>query len=71
MKYGKVFSSGGVVAMTASAPICARCRFAPHRALYAMTLNSARNDRVSSCARHDGLEWGETCDGWTIEQRYG
>jgi hypothetical protein len=44
---------------------------APHRALYSMTLGSARNDSGVVDARGTmDYEWGETCDGWTIEQRY-
>ena len=36
-----------------------------------MTLNSARNDSGVVDARGTmDYEWGETCDGWTIEQRY-
>jgi EipB-like len=44
---------------------------APHRALYSMTLGIARNDSGVVDARGTmDYEWGETCDGWTIEQRY-
>lgn len=44
---------------------------APHRALYTMTLGSTRSDSgvVGATGAMD-YEWGETCDGWTIEQRY-
>jgi hypothetical protein len=44
---------------------------APHRALYSMTLGTARSDSGVVDARGTmDYEWGETCDGWTIEQRY-
>jgi EipB-like len=44
---------------------------APHRALYTMSLGNARNDSGVVDARGTmDYEWGETCDGWTIEQRY-
>ena len=44
---------------------------APHRALYSMTLGTAKNDSGVVDARGTmDYEWGETCDGWTIEQRY-
>src|SRR4029077_5301334 len=44
---------------------------APHRALYTMVLASSRNDSGVVDARGTmQYEWGETCDGWTIEQRY-
>jgi hypothetical protein len=43
----------------------------PHRALYTMSLGNARNDSGVVDARGTmDYEWGETCDGWTIEQRY-
>ena len=43
----------------------------PHRALYTMTLGSTAVDSgvVGATGAMD-YEWGETCNGWTIEQRY-
>ncbi|MBL8566590.1 MAG: cell envelope integrity EipB family protein [Hyphomicrobiaceae bacterium] len=43
----------------------------PHRAVYSMTLASAKNSS-GVIAAHGALsfEWGDSCDGWTIEQRY-
>ena len=54
-----------------AAPAATGAEIAPHRALYSMTLGSARNDSgvVDAHGTMD-YEWGETCDGWTIEQRY-
>src|SRR5258708_13059028 len=44
---------------------------APHRALYSMTLGSAKQNSGVVAARGSMVfEWGETCDGWTVEQRY-
>ena len=44
---------------------------APHRALYTMILASSRTDSGVVDARGTmQYEWGESCDGWTIEQRY-
>ncbi len=43
----------------------------PHRALYDMSLVSAR--QRSGIVEVTGVllfQWGETCDGWTVEQRY-
>jgi hypothetical protein len=43
----------------------------PHRALYTMSLVRAGNDSGVTAARGTmAYQWGETCDGWTIEQRY-
>ncbi|HEV2303044.1 MAG TPA: cell envelope integrity EipB family protein [Stellaceae bacterium] len=44
---------------------------APHRAIYAMSLKSARNESgVVDAHGMMAYQWGETCDGWTIEQHY-
>jgi hypothetical protein len=44
---------------------------APHRALYTMNLDSTRGDSgVIGATGAMDYEWGETCNGWTIEQRY-
>jgi hypothetical protein len=60
-----------VVTIMGSAPIVLSAEIMPHRALYAMTLANARNDSGVVDARGTmSYEWGETCDGWTIEQRY-
>lgn len=55
----------------ASAPIARGAEITPHRALYTMTLGSARtNSGVVDANGTMDYEWGETCNGWTIEQRY-
>jgi hypothetical protein len=44
---------------------------APHRAVYSMSLATAKQD--SGVVGVDGtmsFQWGETCDSWTVEQRY-
>jgi hypothetical protein len=52
------------------APLAA-ADIAPHRALYSMTLGSTRGDSgVIDASGAMDYEWGETCNGWTIEQRY-
>lgn len=44
---------------------------APHRAVYAMSLAAAKSSsRVVSARGLLSFEWGDGCDGWTIEQRY-
>jgi hypothetical protein len=63
--------AAALLPMATSAPPAGSAEIAPHRALYAMTLGSARNDSGVLDARGTmDYEWGETCDGWTIEQRY-
>jgi len=49
----------------------ARLDFAPHRALYSMSLGQKKAD--SSIVDVDGrmaFEWRAHCDGWVVEQRY-
>jgi hypothetical protein len=67
-RFGLVVAAA-VVAV--SAPVAGGAEIAPHRALYTMMLGGARNDAGVIDARGAmDYEWGETCDGWTIEQRY-
>lgn len=43
----------------------------PHRALYTLSLVRASDDSGVTGARGTmAYQWGETCNGWTIEQRY-
>ena len=43
----------------------------PHRALYTMTLGRTGGDAgVVGANGTMAYQWGETCDGWTVEQRY-
>ncbi|HEY1260677.1 MAG TPA: cell envelope integrity EipB family protein [Stellaceae bacterium] len=61
----------GLVAGLVPGPSAGGAEIAPHRALYTMTLGSARTDSGIVDARGTmDYEWGETCDGWTVEQRY-
>jgi hypothetical protein len=60
-----------VIAMALPSALAKAAEIAPHRALYTMSLVNARNDSGVVDARGTmDYEWGETCDGWTIEQRY-
>jgi EipB-like len=43
----------------------------PHRALYTMSLVRAKGDAgVTAASGTMEYEWGETCEGWTVAQRY-
>jgi hypothetical protein len=43
----------------------------PHRALYTMTLGRTGGDTgVVGANGTMSYQWGEVCDGWTVEQRY-
>ncbi|HVC56804.1 MAG TPA: cell envelope integrity EipB family protein [Stellaceae bacterium] len=43
----------------------------PHRALYTMSLGRASGDAgVVAASGTMAYRWGQTCDGWTVEQRY-
>ncbi|WP_246148928.1 cell envelope integrity EipB family protein [Skermanella pratensis] len=52
-------------------PARAAVEIAPHRAIYKMSLASARNSSTVSDVRGQMMfEWADACDGWTIEQRF-
>ena len=60
---------GGVA--VAAPPARPAVEVQPHRALYDMTLESAKpNSGVVGATGSLAYQWGESCDGWTIEQRY-
>ena len=53
-----------------SGPVWA-LEIAAHRALYSMSLDHSKTDSgVTGAQGEMGYQWGETCDGWTVEQRY-
>jgi hypothetical protein len=44
---------------------------AAHRAIYTMSLAGSKTDSgVTGAQGEMGYQWGESCDGWTVEQRY-
>jgi hypothetical protein len=62
-------------ALCALAVFCAAtagaAEIAPHRALYTMTLGRTTGDAsVIGANGTMAYQWGEVCDGWTVEQRY-
>ncbi len=57
--------------VTAAPAWAANIAVDPHEALYDLTLDSARS--ASGIVGANGAmfyKWGETCDGWTLEQRF-
>ncbi|HEY1504060.1 MAG TPA: cell envelope integrity EipB family protein [Stellaceae bacterium] len=44
----------------------------PHRALYSLTLDSTKTQGGGVAAASGAMyyEWGEACDGWTVDQRF-
>jgi hypothetical protein len=60
-----VLLSAGAVGMAGAAEI------APHHALYTIALSRASGDAgVTGASGTMAYQWGEACDGWTVEQRY-
>lgn len=56
---------------TAAPASAANIAIQPHEALYTLTLQSAKS--ASGVVGANGAmfyKWGETCDGWTLEQRF-
>ncbi|HWB49639.1 MAG TPA: cell envelope integrity EipB family protein [Stellaceae bacterium] len=62
---------GGGWAWAVETRPAAPVEIAAHRALYTMSLAGAKTDSgVTGAHGEMGYQWGETCDGWTVEQRY-
>jgi len=62
---------GTASASAVEAPAVSGVQIAAHRALYSMSLAHAKTDSgVTGAQGEMGYQWGETCDGWTVEQRY-
>ena len=52
-------------------PTAGAAEIMPHRALYTMSLGRAAGDAgVTGASGTMAYQWGEVCDGWTVEQRY-
>jgi hypothetical protein len=59
-----------VIGLVGAGPASA-VEIAAHRAIYTMNLANAKSDSgVTGAVGEMGYQWGETCDGWTVEQRY-
>ncbi len=67
-----VFGLSGVVPIAEPAEAGqARAGFAPHRALYSMSLGTSKSDSgITDVEGRMAFEWREDCDGWVVEQRY-
>ena len=66
---------GGIAAIVFAglwvAPADADVTINAHRALYTMSLGTSRTDSgVTGAQGAMAYLWGETCEGWTVEQRY-
>jgi hypothetical protein len=62
---------GVTTALWAGASPAGAAEIAPHRALYNLTLASAKSSSgVVAASGAMVYEWGETCDGWTVQQRF-
>jgi hypothetical protein len=73
----RLFEAGRPVAVAllllaaGSAEVAAAADIMPHRALYTMTLGKTSGDAgVTGASGNMAYQWGEVCDGWTVEQNY-
>ena len=68
---GRFFGLALTLLFVAAAPGVRAADIQPHRALYSLTLASAKSGSgVIGATGAMYYEWGETCDGWTVEQRF-
>ncbi|MBL8697393.1 MAG: DUF1849 family protein [Alphaproteobacteria bacterium] len=58
-----------VLGLTMPAALSAEARLASHRAVYVLTLGTAKANGVAAVEGAMSLDWQETCDGWTMAQR--
>src|SRR5438874_7832576 len=67
----KAFRPAAVVLLLVAAYPGTAAEIAPHRALYAMSLGPTHGEGgVTAASGTMAYQWGQACDGWTIEQRY-
>ncbi|MDE2166836.1 MAG: cell envelope integrity EipB family protein [Alphaproteobacteria bacterium] len=70
-RQGRRFAAVLALALAGAPAWAAPLAVDPHEALYNLTLQSAR--AASGVVAANGAmfyKWGETCDGWTLEQRF-
>jgi hypothetical protein len=66
---GAILIAGGVG--TGAVASARAAEITPHHALYSMSLGSTHGDAgVTGAGGTMAYQWGETCEGWTVEQRY-
>lgn len=60
----------GVVLCVSTAAPALGVEVTPHRAIYDMTLQSSRGGSdIADVSGTMQFEWGDACDGWTVDQR--
>ena len=67
---GRPLAVAAALVVLAGSPALA-VDISPHRALYSLTLdNSKTSSSVAAASGAMYYEWGEACDGWTVDQRF-
>src|SRR5437879_3044941 len=67
----EIGSAAAIAAALAVAGSAGAADITPHRALYTMSLGRAQGDAgVTGASGTMAYQWGQACDGWTVEQRY-
>src|SRR5580692_10448063 len=70
-RWGRFGVAAVVLAGVWAGPADADITINAHRALYTMSLGTSRTDSgVTGAQGAMAYQWGESCDGWTVEQRY-
>jgi len=76
LRLGKAFGAAAstivIIGGIGGTPVGAQAaEIMPHHAVYSMSLGSTHGDSgVTGAGGTMAYQWGETCDGWTVEQRY-
>jgi hypothetical protein len=70
-RFNRVFAVTALICLSSGTAFAVD--IAPHRALYSLSLASSRTSGGAGVVGASGgmvYEWGETCDGWTVQQRF-
>src|SRR5436305_8803004 len=71
MMQGLARAFGAAAAAILTAGSAAAADIVPHHAGYSMSLGATHGDAgVTGAGGTMAYQWGESCDGWTVEQRY-
>src|SRR5947208_9235215 len=71
MMQGLARAFGAAAAAILTAGSAAASDIVPHHAVYSMSLGATHGDAgVTGAGGTMAYQWGEVCDGWTVEQRY-
>ena len=71
LRLGKALGAAAGLLAGIAAGSAGAADIVPHHAVYSMSLGATHGDAgVTGAGGTMAYQWGESCDGWTVEQRY-